>query len=157
MSDIGALPNTRLKCRRIMAKKVTTAARDASIQEAAVALRDNDIGILPVVDSDGKLVGLVTDRDIVVRAVASGMDVTGTPVSEILTHELFTAGPEDFVFEVIRTMGEKQVRRIPIVDDEGVLVGIVSLADIALEMEDEKEVAEALEEISSGAAFWNKK
>ncbi len=64
---------------------------------------------------------------------------------------------EDFAFEAVRTMGDKQVRRVPIVDETGVLQGIVSMADVALEMEDEKEIAETLEEISSGAAFWNKK
>ncbi len=157
MIESGVKPNERLKCRRIMAAKVTTAGPESTIEEAAVILRDNDIGILPVVEGEGKLVGLVTDRDIVIRAVASGTDITSTPVSEIMTRELFTATPDDFVFGVMRTMGEKQVRRIPIVDADGVLVGIVSLADIALEMEDEKEVAEALEEISSGTAFWNKK
>ena len=68
----------------------------------------------------------------------------------------YNAKPDDFAFEAVRTMGDKQVRRVPIVNDEGVLEGIVSMADVALEMEDEKEIAETLEEISSGAAFWNK-
>lgn len=140
-----------------MSGKVSTVGRDSTVSEAAVILRDCDIGILPVVDDDGRLVGLLTDRDIVVRSVAAGMDVTIAKVGDIMSKELFTAGPDDFVFEAIRTMGEKQVRRIPIVDSEGKLEGIISLADIALEMEDEREVAEALEEISSGEAFWNKR
>lgn len=156
MEEIGTTAKNRLKCRRIMAANVTTAERESTLQEAAAVLRDNDIGILPIVDPEGRLVGLLTDRDIVVRAVADGLDVTSTTVGEIMTEELFTAGPDDYVFEALRTMGEKQVRRIPIVDEGGVLQGIVSMADIALEMEDEKEVAETLEEISSGAAFWNK-
>lgn len=157
MSDLRENPKQRVKCRRIMAKNVATAVRTASLQEAAVTLRDVDVGILPVVDENtGRLVGVLTDRDIVVRAVARGFDVRATPVGDIMTEELFTAGPDDFVFEAIRTMGAKQVRRIPIVDQDGILLGIVSMADIALEMEDEREIAETLEEISSGAAFWNK-
>lgn len=148
---------SRIKCREIMSKNVSTATRAASLQDVAKLLKENDIGILPIVkDESQKLVGLVTDRDIVVRAVADGKSVTETNVSDVMTTELFTATPDDFVFEAVRTMGDKQVRRIPIVDKEGVLQGIVSMADIALEMEDEKEIAETLEEISSGAAFWNK-
>lgn len=156
MGEIASTAKKRLKCRRIMAANVTTAGQESSIQEAAAILRDGDIGILPIVEEGGRLVGLLTDRDIVVRAVADGMDITSTPVGAIMTRDLYTAGPEDYVFEALRTMGEKQVRRIPIVEDDGSLVGIISMADIALEMEDEKEVAETLEEISSGAAFWNK-
>ncbi|REJ77331.1 MAG: CBS domain-containing protein [Acidobacteria bacterium] len=156
MNEIGTTARKRLKCRRIMAENVSTATRSSTVQAAAEILRDEDIGILPIIDEDGGLVGVLTDRDIVIRAVAGGMDITDTKVGDIMTEELFTARPDDFVFEVLRTMGEKQVRRIPIVDEEGILKGIISMADIALEMEDEREVAETLEEISSGAAFWNK-
>ena len=157
MSDMSANAKSRIKCREIMTKNVSTAERDASLQEVARILKDGDIGILPIVEEEtSKLIGLVTDRDIVVRAVADGRSVTETKVGEIMTTELFTAKPNDFAFEAIRTMGDRQVRRVPIVDDEGILQGIVSMADIALEMEDEREIAETLEEISSGAAFWNK-
>jgi CBS domain-containing protein len=139
-----------------MTRKVATAAHESTVQEAAAILREGDIGILPIVDPEGVLVGLLTDRDIVVRAVADGLDITNTHVGEIMTSDLFTASPDDFVFQAIRTMGEKQVRRIPIVESDGKLAGILSLADIALEMEDEREIAETLEEISSGAALWKK-
>ena len=141
-----------------MSKNISKAVRHATLQEVAALLKSGDIGILPIVEeSNGKLVGLVTDRDIVVRAVADGKNITETTVGEIMTTELFTAKPDDFVFEAVRTMGEKQVRRIPIVDQDNTLQGIVSMADIALEMEDEREIAETLEEISSGKAFWSKK
>ena len=157
MSESTTSARERIKCRRIMTRKVATAARESTVQEAASILREGDIGILPIVDPEGVLVGLLTDRDIVVRAVADGLDITKTTVGEIMTSDLFTASPDDFVFQAIRTMGEKQVRRIPIVESDGKLAGILSMADIALEMEDEREIAETLEEISSGAAFWNKK
>ena len=157
MSELNATAKSRLRCREIMSKNVQTANRETSLKDVAQILKEADIGILPIVEKDSsKLIGLVTDRDIVVRAVAEGKSAE-TPVGEIMTDELFTAKPEDFAFEAIRTMGERQVRRVPIVDDEGVLQGIVSMADIALEMEDEREIAETLEDISSGAAFWNKK
>lgn len=140
-----------------MSREVSSIGRATSLKEAANLLRKGDIGILPVVDDGGRLIGLVTDRDIVVRAVAEGMDVVATEVGDIMTSDTFTAAPDDFVFEAVRTMGDKQVRRVPIVDGEGVLVGIVSMADIAMEMEDEREIAETLEEISSGEGFWSKR
>ena len=154
---MDATVKSRIKCRDIMTKNVSTANKDESLQDVAKILRDNDIGILPITeDGTDKLVGLVTDRDIVVRAVADGDSVTETSVGEVMTTDLFTANPDDFAFEAVRTMGDKQVRRVPIVDEMDVLQGIVSMADVALEMEDEKEIAETLEEISSGKAFWSK-
>ena len=136
-----------------MTQNVRTANPAMSLQEVAVLMREGDMGAVPVVD-EGRLIGIVTDRDIVVRAVAEGLDVSRTLVGDVMTKELFTAKPDDFAFEAIRTMGEKQVRRIPIVSDEGHLQGIVSMADVALQMEDELEIAETLEEISSGSGFW---
>lgn len=157
MSEINTAAKSRVKCREIMTKNPSTATQDVSLQDVAKLLKDGDIGILPIVDGEtNKIVGLVTDRDIVVRAVAQGKSVTETKVGDVMTAEVFSAKPDDFAFEAVRTMGDKQVRRVPIVDDDGVLQGIVSMADIALEMEDEKEIAETLEEISSGEAFWSK-
>lgn len=125
-----------------------------TLREVAILMRDGDMGAIPVVE-DGKLVGIVTDRDIVVRAVADGRDAS-TAVGEVMTTEIFAARENDFVFEAIRLMGDRQVRRVPIVSDAGEIVGIIAMADVALETEDEREIAETLEEISSGAGFWNK-
>jgi CBS domain-containing protein len=138
-----------------MTSAVTTAASNTPLRDVAAMMREGDMGAVPVVDG-GKLVGIVTDRDIVVRAVAEGKDPS-TPVAEAMTSEIFSVGPDDFVFEAIRVMGDKQVRRIPVVTESGELAGIISMADIALEIEDQREIAEALEEISSGAGFWGKK
>jgi CBS domain-containing protein len=145
---------SRQKCREIMTKNVRTATREASLSDVAAMMRDGDMGAVPIVGG-GRLVGVVTDRDIVVRAVSQGKP-PDTPVSEVLTGELFTVGPDDFVFEAVRLMGDKQVRRIPVVNDDGSLAGIIAMADVALEMEDEREIAETIEEISSGPAFWQK-
>jgi len=145
---------SRMRCSEIMTKNVKTATRETSLREVAAIMRDGDMGAVPVVES-GKLVGIVTDRDIVVRSVAEGRNADSS-VAEAMTTELFTVKPDDFVFEAIRLMGDKQVRRIPVVTTDGALAGIIAMADVALEMEDEREIAETLEEISSGSAFWGK-
>ncbi len=167
---------SHVRCRDIMTRDVTVATRETTLQEVARMMRDEDTGVIPVVEpgvtasdsptevqrvparsrSNGKLVGLITDRDIVVRALAEGRDAREVLAEEIMTTDIHTAQPNDRVIEAIRKMGDKQVRRIPIVDREGQLRGIISMADVALETEDDRELAEALEEISSGSSFWNR-
>ncbi|MDQ3649767.1 MAG: CBS domain-containing protein [Acidobacteriota bacterium] len=171
---------SHVRCRDIMTRDVTVATRDATITEVASMMRDEDTGVIPVVDraetatpsvdagaqesrraknsysGNGKLVGLITDRDIVVRAIAEGLDTHTTRAEEIMTTDIHTAQPNDRVIDVIRKMGDKQVRRIPVVDRDGSLRGIISMADIALETEEDRELADALEEISSGSSFWSK-
>lgn len=154
MTESETTAISRMKCREIMTKSVRTATREMSLSDVAAMMRDGDMGAVPVVDG-GKLIGIVTDRDIVVRAVAEGSS-SDTPIGEVMTTELFTVAPNDFVFEAIRLMGDKQVRRIPVVSEDGSLAGIIAMADVALEMEDEKEIAETLEEISSGSGFWSR-
>ncbi len=154
MNEKNFSENARRRCREIMTGNVKTANREMSLQEVARLMRDGDMGAMPVVE-DNKLVGIVTDRDVVVRAIAEGKE-SSTAVGDVMTAEIFSVKPDDFVFEAIRLMGEKQVRRIPVVTETGELAGIIAMADIALEMEDEREIAETLEEISSGSAFWNK-
>lgn len=152
MAEASTTP--RMRCRDIMTTSVRTATKDMPLREVAELMREGDMGSIPVVEA-GKLVGIVTDRDIVVRSVAEGLDAS-TPVEHAMTSEIFAVKPDDFVFEAIRLMGDKQIRRVPVVNENGELAGIIAMADIALEMEDEKEIAETLEEISSGKAFWNK-
>ncbi len=154
MNEKSFSENARRRCREIMTGNVKTASREMSLQEVARLMREGDMGAMPVVE-DNKLVGIVTDRDIVVRAIAEGKDVS-TKIGDVMTTEIFSVKPDDFVFEAIRLMGDKQVRRIPVIAENGELAGIIAMADIALEMEDEREIAETLEEISSGKAFWNK-
>lgn len=155
MAESEAISRARMRCREIMTSNVRTAAAETPLREVAALMREGDMGSVPVVDS-GKLVGIVTDRDIVVRAVAEGKGPE-TPVGEAMTSEVFSVKPDDFVFEAIRLMGDRQVRRIPVVAEDGTLAGIIAIADVALEVEDQREIAETLEEISSGAGFWGKK
>ena len=171
---------SRLRCREIMTRDLAVATRDTPLIDVAAMMKDEDTGVIPVVEYDGAavtsgdandagntrtangirghghLVGLITDRDIVVRAIAEGKDPRTTRAEEIMTSDISTAKPNDRVVEVIRKMGDKQVRRIPVVGDNGQLRGMISMADIALETEEDTELADALEEISSGSSFWNK-
>ena len=155
MAESTGSGKARLRCREIMTAEVKTVDRDTPIRNVAAAMRDADVGSLPVVEN-GKLVGIVTDRDIVVRSIAEGREPS-TSVGYAMTPDVFSVKPDDFVFEAIRLMGDKQVRRIPVVNEDGSLAGIIAMADVALEVEDEREIAETLEEISSGSAFWSKK
>jgi len=154
MTESESSAISRKRCREIMTKTVRTATSNMSVREVAAIMHDGDMGAVPVVD-EGKLIGIVTDRDIVVRVVAKGNGPDAL-IREAMTTELFTVGPDDFVFEAIRLMGEKQVRRVPVINSNGELAGIIAMADVALETEDEREIAETLEEISSGASFWGK-
>jgi CBS domain-containing protein len=154
MTDKSISENARKRCREIMTQNVKTASREMSLREIAMLMRDGDMGALPIVE-DGKLVGIVTDRDIVVRAIADGKEFD-TKIGDVMTTEIFSANEDDFVFEAIRLMGDKQIRRIPVINNAGELAGIIAMADIALEMEDEREIAETLEDISTGTGFWNK-
>lgn len=154
MSDKTFSENARRRCKEIMTRSVTTASREMSLQDVAILMRDGDMGSLPIVEN-GKLVGIVTDRDIVVRAVTENKS-SDTNIGDVMTTEIFSVKENDFVFEAIRLMGDKQVRRVPITNEQGELVGIIAMADVALETEDEREIAETLEEISSGAGFWKK-
>src|SRR6476620_2654455 len=155
MTDAEKSAVSRMHCSEIMTRDLRTATREMTLREVGSMMREGDMGSVPVVEN-GRLIGIVTDRDIVVRCVAEGLDPE-TSVSKAMTTEIFSVKPDDFSFEAVRLMGDKQVRRVPVVDQEGKLAGIISMADIALETEDELEIAETLEEISSGSAFWSKK
>lgn len=145
---------SRMRCEEIMTRDVQTASRNTPLREAAIMMRDGDMGSLPVVEGS-RLVGIITDRDMVVRVLAEGNGAE-TTVGDAMSTDLVTVGPDDYVFEAIRLMGDKQVRRIPVVRENGELAGIIAMADVALESEDEREIAETLEEISSGVGFWKK-
>ena len=117
--------------REVMTPNPKTLAQSATIMEAACAMRDNDIGDVVVLDN-GRLCGILTDRDIVVRALAAGCDPNRTSVGEICSRALVTLAPDDSTGQAVRVMREHAIRRLPI-EDRGRVVGIVSLGDVAVD------------------------
>jgi CBS domain-containing protein len=122
--------------------------------QAAELMLMHDVGLLPVVTSkhDKDLVGVVTDRDLAVTLVAEGSDPVQTPVESIMTRRPIVCSPDDAYQKVLQTMEEHQIRRVPVVDYAGRLVGILSQADIALRVRDDGQIAELVREISQPSA-----
>ncbi len=136
-----------MQVREIMTVEVVTAEPDSTLQEIAAIMRDEDTGAVPIVD-DGGLVGVITDRDIVIRCIAEGRDVSEVTANDILTDDLETIEPDADVEEASCLMSRKQIRRLPVVENDK-LVGIVSLGDLAVKS-DEDEAGDTLEEVSRG-------
>lgn len=130
----------------VMTARPRCAAPDTPLSQVAELMETANIGAIPIVDGD-RLVGMITDRDIVVRAVATAKDPRAMPSREISSGQLVTVGPDQDLSDALQLMAEHQVRRLPVVDDASRIVGVVSQADIALEMKD-KSVGEMVAEIS---------
>lgn len=120
---------------------------NTTLHEAAYLMKEMRVGCLPVFD-DGRLAGMLTDRDIVMRAVAKGLDPTKTPVREAASWLVFSCPEDAHIDDAARIMEENKVRRLPVLNKEGQLVGLVSLTDIALETHDGWLVDEVLERVS---------
>jgi CBS domain-containing protein len=133
------------KVRDAMTVEPRSAEPGLSLAEAARLMKSEDVGSLPVVD-DGRLVAMLTDRDIVVRTVAEGVDANATVVGDVASREPVTVGPEQDLDEALALMAHHQVRRLPVVEEER-LVGIVAQADVAQQAKP-KQAGEVLEEIS---------
>jgi len=129
--------------REVMTESLITVAGDASLADASRLMRDHDVGDVLVVD-DGRFTGIVTDRDIVVRAIADGRLPDETPVQFVATEDVITVGPDDQVKDVVQAIRESAVRRVPVIED-GKPVGIVSIGDLAIE----RDPSSALAEISA--------
>ena len=132
--------------RDAMTSNPKTIDTSASVVDAAHVMRDADTGIVPIVDGD-RLVATVTDRDIAIRAVAEGKDPQSTKAIDIASKELVTIDPQQDLDEALRLMARHQVRRLPVVEEDGKLVGIVAQADIAKQSDDAK-TGELVEQIS---------
>jgi CBS domain-containing protein len=138
-----------MKVRDIMTSEgLATATLDTTLAEIAERMRDENVGAIPIVDDDDKLCGIVTDRDIVVRAVAEGEDPAECTAEEILSGQLHTIDPDADLEEVADLMARHQIRRLPVVEEE-VVIGMISLGDLAVKSE-EDEAADVLEDISEG-------
>jgi CBS domain-containing protein len=134
--------------REIMTPGADSLSSDTTVAEAAEQLARNDVGAMPVCGTDGHLEGMVTDRDIVVKVIAAGLDPQSTKVSDIADQgEVVTIGADDSVEEAIETMKRHKVRRLPVIDGTD-LVGIVSQADLATNLPSER-VGDLIEVISA--------
>jgi CBS domain-containing protein len=134
-----------------MTPDVVTVPPSTSLTDAARVMRDSDLGPLPVCD-DGRIIGVVTDRDITVRAVASGKDPGATRVDEVMTPEVVCCLDTDDVRRAAKLMQAAQLRRLLVVSRDGRLAGIVSLGDLALQTGDEELTGETLERVSEPPA-----
>ena len=134
--------------REVMTDDVITLKPEHTIYEAAKLMLDLHVGVIPVCRQNNHLQGIITDRDIVTRAVSKGMDPKTTKISEIMTPKVVAIWERNTVNEAIELMAQHQVRRLPVINDDDRMIGIVSIGDLAVESPIEDEAAHALNEIS---------
>jgi CBS domain-containing protein len=135
-----------MKLREIMSRDVRCVRPDEALRSAAEVMRDLDVGALPVCDGD-RLAGMITDRDIVVRGLANGYDATAR-VADAMTPGLVWCYEDENVDEAAKLMQERQIRRLPVLDRDKRLVGIVSLGDMAVRAHDDRLSGKTLEQVS---------
>ncbi|MDK2800241.1 MAG: hypothetical protein PWP27_2579 [Clostridiales bacterium] len=136
-----------LQLKDIMTSKVVTVSPDTPIEQVAQLMQKHNIGVVPVVDDSG-VKGVITDRDIVVRNVAHGTNPKTLKASDVMTSQVTTAAPTMDVSDASRLMAQKQIRRLPVVENNK-LVGVVALGDLAVNPAFDTEASEALSEIST--------
>jgi CBS domain-containing protein len=134
------------KVREVMTSNPRCVTPETPVTEAARLMKSEDVGSLPIVEGD-RVTGIVTDRDIVLNAVAEGKNPSGMPVREVASRELIKINAEEDLSSALQLMANQQVRRLPVVDDDGRLVGILAQADIAREAKD-KDSGQMLQDIS---------
>ena len=137
-----------MQVKEVMSRRIIAISPEETVAVAARLLSQHNIGALPVCNRDGRLRGMVTDRDIVVRCVAAGDDPERTRVAEIMTRRVLAAEPDRSVDEAARLMAREQVRRLP-VQEHGRLVGMVTACDLARREKLDAEFAEAMRGISA--------
>jgi CBS domain-containing protein len=136
-----------MRIREVMTTDVELTNPDASLKEAAMAMRDGDFGALPVGEND-RLVGMLTDRDMTVRAVAEGTDPNSTTVRDAMSQGIDYCFDDDPVEDAAKLMSSKQIRRLPVLNHDKRLVGIVALRDLAVESSSIRPAAETLSDVS---------
>jgi CBS domain-containing protein len=138
------------KCSDIMTKDLVTCTPENTIVEVARLMKTEDIGPVLIVDNEQSktLIGIVTDRDIVVKAIADGQDVNTTRVGDVMSKKLVTCRADDDVDVAMKAMAQFQLRRIPVVEENMRLVGIISQADLATRVDAPERTGEVVKEIS---------
>ena len=127
--------------RDVMSSKPVTLRLEDTVYSAAEAMKKNDIGDVLVIDSDNKIAGIVTDRDIAVRAVAEGRDPSATQLSDVCSSNIASVSPDDPISTAVDTMRERAIRRLPVVDGD-TPVGVVSIGDLAIDLDKRSALAD---------------
>ncbi|HEX2658824.1 MAG TPA: CBS domain-containing protein [Polyangia bacterium] len=146
----------------LMTREVKTVSPETPLSDVATLMRDEDVGVVPVVDGAGRLNGIVTDRDLVVRALAGGdAEFPGqrpgeVRAAQVSTKDVEAVSPHDAISDVLHLLGRKQIRRVPVVDSNRRLIGMISLGDIAKHADNDQELQDALQRISARRSFWSR-
>lgn len=145
--------DTEMKCSELMTKDPSCCLPTDTVFDAAQLMKSEDVGPIPIVNDKqtNKLAGIVTDRDLALKVVAEGLDPKQTKIEEVMTTGVQTCSPDDDVSNVLKLMEHHHVRRIPIVDDQDRLVGIIAQADVATRIDEAEKTHEVVEEISKAA------
>jgi signal-transduction protein with cAMP-binding, CBS, and nucleotidyltransferase domain len=130
-----------LKVREIMTSHPVSLPADASLIEAAQKMRDNDIGDVLIVEPDGRLSGIVTDRDMVVRGIANEKEARNTSIGDVASPDLIAVDADDDADRAVQMMRQRAIRRVPVMDD-GQLVGMISIGDMAIEKDPQSALAQ---------------
>jgi CBS domain-containing protein len=141
-----------MRVQELLKGNVIAVRGDATIQEVARKMAEEDIGFLPVVDESGKAIGTITDRDIVVRLIAKAGDVKNARVEQAMTEDVVSVRPDDDVQKVAELMKERKISRVLVCDPQGKPLGVISLGDLA-ERHEEGEVGRTVKEVKEGASL----
>lgn len=155
-SEAGRWRHEPLLAREVMTRNVRTARPESPLRDVARIMKDESCGVVPIVDERNRLVGIVTDRDLVIRAFTGGRSPEQLRASDVMTDDVEAVTPDDTLHDVIGLMGRRQLRRIPVVERDDGIVGIISLGDIALRADHDEELQQALERISAKRSFWSR-
>jgi CBS domain-containing protein len=138
------------KCKDVMTKNPTCCLPDDMVVKAAQLMKGKDIGSIPVIENDHnkKLVGIITDRDLALKIVAEGRDPNTAKVKDAMTHKIVTCHADDDLQKALDAMAHHQLRRIPVVDHDDKIVGIIAQADVATRTDQPEKTAEMVTEIS---------
>lgn len=141
------------RCDDVMTLNPVCCLATDTVDKAAKIMKMEDVGSVPVIDQERTriLIGIVTDRDLAIHVVAEGLDPRSTRIEEVMTRDPVRCNVDEDVEEALDAMKDYQIRRIPVVDEENRIVGIISQADVATRLKDADETAEVVEEISESA------
>jgi CBS domain-containing protein len=141
------------KCNEVMTKKPICCLPDDLATDAAELMKNEHVGSIPVIENNDtkELVGIVTDRDLTIKILAEGLDAKSTKVENVMTRKMVTCSPEDDLQKAVDAMSKHQLRRIPVVDDDNKILGIIAQADVAMHFDHPKKTAAMVKEISQAA------